>query len=119
MDHQDTHVVQGEVIVPADWSASGADVIVHVEDVSRADAPSISLGELRRRIPRLSPGTRVPFEIHIPTDRVNERASYSVRAHVNRSGSGNIEKGDLVSTQSYPVLTKGYGTQVQIYVKTV
>ncbi len=114
-----TQKVSGEVILPAELPAEKADLIVQVEDVSRADAPSVVVGEKRLSRVRLQPGAALRFEIEIPEDAVDPSRSYSVRAHVDVSGSGEVETNDLVTTQSYPVLTRGHGDSVKLQVKKV
>lgn len=42
-----------------------------------------------------------------------------MRVHVDVSGSGEIEQGDLVSTQSHPVLTRGHADRAAVPVRTV
>jgi putative lipoprotein len=93
--------------------------VVQVEDVSRADAPSTVVGEQVLRNVALHPGQAVPFRVEVPADAIDERRSYSIRAHVDVGGTGVVESGDLVSTESYPVLTHGYGTEGWIRVKRV
>jgi len=44
---------------------------------------------------------------------------YSVSVHIDVSGSGEIERGDLISTQIYPVLTRGHGDEARVQVKRV
>ncbi|MBL8145990.1 MAG: hypothetical protein JNL34_06370, partial [Anaerolineae bacterium] len=44
---------------------------------------------------------------------------YSVRAHIATSGSGEVERGDYITMQSYPVLTRGYGNRVTLAVRRV
>jgi len=68
---------------------------------------------------RLTPGEVVPFKIKVPADRIEPNHSYSVRAHIDVSGSGEVEKGDFITTQSYPVLTRGYGNDVRLSVQRV
>jgi putative lipoprotein len=106
----DTRLVRGEIVLPAgELPDQAAEVVVQVEDVSRADAPSRVVGEQRLRRVELLPGGRLAFEIEVPADELDERMSYSVRAHVDVSGSGEVEPGDLVTTQSYPVLSGAGG----------
>jgi len=105
--------------IPAEGVPSTADVAVYVEDVSRADAPAGVLAERRERRVRLKPGGTLSLDVVIPTENMDQRRSYSVRVHVDSSGSGEIEKGDLVSTQAHPVLTQGYGREVTVPVKKV
>ena len=115
-----THVVRGEITLPsADLPAETADVIVQVEDVSRADAPSLVIGEQRQSGVSLRPGAVLPFAVEIPAEIVDERRNYAVSVHIDLSGSGQVEVGDLVSTQTYPVLTRGYGNEVWIKVTRV
>lgn len=112
--------VQGEIVLPMGEGVSGpANLVVTVEDVSKADAPSVVIGEHRLKQVSLSPGKRVPFVIQIPAELVEERHLYSIRAHVDRSGSGEVKKEDFISTETYPVLGRGYGTSAIIKVRRV
>lgn len=112
-------LVSGEVRLPAGVPSESACMVVRVEDVSRADAPSIVVGEQRVPSVRLESGAVLPFIVEIPTERIDPRGSYSVSVHFDRSGSGEVEKGDLVSMQSYPVLTHGHGEQATVNVRMV
>lgn len=86
---------------------------VVVEDVSRADAASVPAGRVVLPVSGPLPaGTMLPFEI--PVGVTDPAARYSVRAHLDLSGNGRIEPGDLVSTQSYPVLTHGAPEGVEV-----
>jgi putative lipoprotein len=117
---EEKNTVRGQVTLPAiELSAPTADLIVQVEDVSRADAPSIVVGE--QRIPRvpLQAGMVLPFTVEIPAERIVPSHSYTVRVHVDMSGSGKVETGDLITMQSYPVLTQGYGNEANVTVKPV
>jgi uncharacterized lipoprotein YbaY len=115
-----TRIVRGEVVVPPFVRpAEAAELVVQVEDVSRADAPSIVVGEQRRPAVRLEGGAVLPFVVEVPASLVDARHSYSVRAHIDMSGSGEVEVGDLVSTRSYPVLTRGYGDEAVVDVQLV
>lgn len=115
-----TYVVHGEVVLPkGEVQAPSGDVIVQVEDVSRADAASIVVGEKRQKHVSLDDGVVIPFTIEIPAPLIDERHSYSVRVHIDMSGSGQVRVGDMVSTQTYPVLTRGYGNQARVRVRRV
>ena len=59
-------------------------------------------------------GERMPFECTIP--KVDQRARYSVRVHVDQGGTGVVKEGDLISTQSYPTLTHGAPDRVEVAV---
>lgn len=87
--------------------AEGAHLLrVLVEDVSRADAAAATAGRIVLQVNGPLPaGTILPFEV--PVGAIDPSARYSVRAHLDLSGNGRIEAGDLISTQSHPVLTQG------------
>ena len=106
--------------MPAGTLPSGrVHLIVQVEDVSRADAPALVVGEQRQTGLALPEGGTLSFAVAVPVGLIDERHSYSVRAHIDVTGSGEVNKGDLVSTQSHPVLSRGYGTTARIPVKRV
>lgn len=116
----DTRTVSGEIVLPTSGvSPVSALVIVQVEDISRADRPSTVVGEQRQQGVRLRAGAVLPFSVDIATRLIDERHSYSVRVHVSMSASDRVEPGDFVSTQTYPVLTRGHGTVVRIVVRRV
>lgn len=115
-----TRTVHGEIVLPEGVPADRrAHITVQVEDVSRADAPSEVVGEWRRDVDRLGDLRSVPFEVIVPADRVDDRRLYSVRAHVAFQETGEIAKGDLLSMQSYPVLTRGSGDCARVQVRRV
>jgi putative lipoprotein len=111
--------VRGKIALPDDVPAEAGEILVVVEDVSRADAPSAIVGETRLGRTPLAPGATIPFSAEVPENAIDPRAAYSLRVHVDVSGSGEIEKGDLVSTQSYPVLTRGAGGETVVRVRRV
>jgi putative lipoprotein len=116
----DTRVVRGEIVLPdAELPDRAAELVVQVEDVSRADAPSLVVAEQRMRDVELPPGGSLPFEVEVPADDLDERMSYSVRVHIDVSGSGEIEPGDLLTTQSYPVLSGRGSEEAVVSVKRV
>jgi uncharacterized lipoprotein YbaY len=113
-------VVHVDVALPkVELPPKAARVVVRVEDISKADAASEVVGEARQSEVSLKPGDPLRLSIEIPRDRINEQRRYSVAAHVDISGSGEVEVGDFVSTQSYPVLTRGGGDRVRVDVKRV
>ena len=119
-DTEKTRTVRGEIVLPRDdLPAETANLIVQVEDVSRADAPSVIIAEQRQAVASLRSGAALPFTIEVPAELVDERDDYSVRVHIDVSGSGEVEVSDLVSTQSYPVLTRGHGNEARINVERV
>lgn len=115
-----TRLVRGTIVLPREAELrEPAELIVQVEDVSRADAPSEVVGEYRLRLERLTPGEEVPFTVEVAEARIDPTHLYSIRAHVDYSGTGNVKRGDLITTQSYPVLSRGYGDSAVVAVKPV
>jgi putative lipoprotein len=119
MTDEGRRTVRGEVLVPLDAPTELAELVVQVEDVSRADAPTVVVGEQRQQGVTLEGGAVLLFEIEIPADLVDPSHTYSVRVHGDASGSGQVEVGDLVSTQSHPVLTHGFRDEAAVPVTLV
>ncbi len=116
----ETRKIRVEVVAPPLGSTvEAAEVVAQVEDVSRADAPSQVIAEERHKDVKVEPGAVIPLEIEVPAELVDEGASYSIRVHVDVGGTGEVEMGDLVSTTSNPVLTRGHGDEARVDVKVV
>lgn len=111
--------VHGEVVLQRGAPGErAAQIIIQVEDVSRMDAPSVVVGEQRLEDVPLD-GSAVPFEIEVPAGLIDERGMYSVRVHVDVSGSGQVERGDMITTQSYPVLTGSSPDEAHVAVRRI
>jgi putative lipoprotein len=116
----ETRKIRVQVIAPPLPSTlEAAEVVAQVENVSRADAPSQVIAEERHKDVKVEPGAVIPLEIEVPAELVEEGSSYSVRVHVDVGGTGEVEVGDLVSTTSNPVLTRGHGDEARVEVKVV
>lgn len=109
--------VSGQIVLPTHVRElpPGAVVRVSVQDVSYADASAAvaATSELRD----VSVAGPIAFRLDVP--HVDPNAQYSVRVHVDVDGSGEVVGGDLVSTQSHPVLTGGHRSQVSVPVQQV
>lgn len=92
------------VMLDLDRSALGAGGVVHVvvEEVTRADAPATVAARLDLQCEEIDVA---PLLLRVPDVDASKR--YSVRVHVDRTGNGRIKPGDMISTQSHPVLTQG------------
>lgn len=113
-------IVRGEIVLPsAGLPEKAAEVIVRVEDVSRADAPAVTVAEQRLGEVDLADGDAIPFAIEVPAGALRDRAIYAVSAHVDVSGTGQVERGDLVSVESHPVLTRGFPDTARVRVRRV
>lgn len=82
---------------------------VTLEDVSRADAPSVTIGEAR-----LENAGNPPYRFEIGSSQIDERNSYAVRARL-------LVDGELWFTTdtAYPVLTRGAGSEVELLLRRV
>lgn len=110
--------VRGRIRLPeGDLPPEALSIVVAVEDVSRADAPSIVVAE--QHLEHVPLSGDIAFAVEVPGERVQEQARYTVRVHVDVTGTGIVERGDLVSTQSHPVLTGGNPDEASVPVKVV
>lgn len=110
--------VRGFLVLPqTDLPEEAAIARIRVEDISRADAPQIVIAEQRWEHVRLVPGGILPFEIAVPLQQISGRRRYSVSAHIDVSGSGDVELGDLVTVQTYPVLTDGDDQPIEVQLR--
>lgn len=94
------------VTLPAD-----AVVIVKVEDVSRADAPAITIAEQTIKHPKNFP---IPFEVKYDPAQIDPRYSYALRVRIESEG-----KLIFINTSRYAVITRDSPTQVEVAVDKV
>jgi hypothetical protein len=90
---------------------------VTVEDVTRADESAVVLAE---SIVDDLDAARAPRAV-VEVGEFDPEADLSVRVRVAGAGrvGRDVEVGDLVSTQSHPVLTRGHGDAVVVPVRVV
>jgi len=81
----------------------GATVRVKLRDVTLADAPAGTVAEeVVAPVSLRASGGAIPFELRGPARLVPGHA-YLVEAHVDLTGSGEIEPGDFITMESHPV----------------
>jgi uncharacterized lipoprotein YbaY len=104
-DPKDVVIKGRAVFPPGDRPRVAARLVVRVEDVTTADAPSVTVAQrVLDQVPLPSAeGDSLPFEILVPTAVLDPKQRYSVRIHADVSGTGTVTTGDFVSTRSYPV----------------
>ncbi|MFI9588508.1 YbaY family lipoprotein [Streptomyces sp. NPDC052236] len=110
--------VAGTVRIPPTARNVGAATLrVRLQDVSTADAPATVLGEFQTEVRgTVEEMASIPFSIDadIPEDW---QGCLDVSAHVDRVGDGAIHAGDLLSTASHPVSSRGQiGVVVEVQV---
>ena len=81
----------------------GVVVTVKVEDISRADAPAVTIGE--QIIENPSHQVPIPFEIQYNPDDIDERYTYAMRVRIEVDG-----KLWFINTTRYGVITRGNPT---------
>lgn len=84
---------------------------VRLVDVSRADAPSVTLSEQR-----LSPVGEPPLPFSLPYDpaTIDPRLSYAVQARITEGG-----RLRYISTSQHAVLTRGAPAEIEVWVEPV
>jgi uncharacterized lipoprotein YbaY len=105
------------VTITVDWPdevPAGATAYVRVEDVSRVDSAAPVVAE--EALTDLSPP---PQQVALAVGDVEPRDDYSVRVHVSLNGSRDVDAGDYVTTQAYPVLTRGATDQTRVRLQRV
>lgn len=87
-----------EIALPTE----GVVVTVKIEDVSRADAPAVTIGQQVIENPSQVP---IPFEIEYNPADIDERYVYALRARIEVDG-----KLWFINTSRYAVITRGNPT---------
>jgi len=89
----------------------GAQLEVRLLDVSRADAPSETIGGVTLSSIGQPP---YPFEIAYRPDQIVSSHQYVVQARLMHDG-----RLLFITDQAYPVITRGYPTEMQLVLKRV
>ncbi len=112
--------VQGEILFESSLPAfNGVTLYVRLLDVSRLDATSKTIAEqVIRDVAHVADSVNT-IEFELNDLRIDERARYIVTAHADVDGDGRISRGDLMTMESYPVLTFGNPARVSVRVKKV
>ncbi|QHT55819.1 hypothetical protein GXP71_06820 [Cellulomonas sp. H30R-01] len=122
MTHDDgsTRSVRVRVALPGTGTATTLpSVLVSVEDVSRADAPAVRVGERLLRDVHV-PAQGTVLEVDVPaTAGPDPRRRFTVRVRAGADPDARaFAPGDLVSTTSVPVLLDG-SDDVEVDVRPV
>jgi len=110
-------ILEGEIHVEGGiLPFSGATIYLRIEDVSRADAPSIVIVEKILKdisIDAKSP-RNIPFSIHLPTEW--ERMRYALSVHIDVDGDGKISIGDYITSRNYPIENSDCSQRLEVSV---
>jgi uncharacterized lipoprotein YbaY len=122
MASSESPLVEGEILLgPSERSFTGATVYVRLQDVSYADAPSSVVAEQVISDVSYEAGTdhTLRFALYGDGDAPDDKGRYVVTVHVDLQGQGQINRGDYLSMESYPVLTHGNPNQLLVRVREV
>lgn len=98
--------LRGTLRLPSDSALTGQEVArVRLLDVSRADASSVTVAETS--VPLVGGVDSVEVEFELDAPELDPGASYSLAAHVDMSGSGDVTQGDLLTTRHVDVSPGG------------
>jgi uncharacterized lipoprotein YbaY len=101
-------------VIPAAWKASPVSGIVKVIDTTAADAPSADVASATFTA---TDGAPITFELQVP--HVDATRAYSIVVHIDADGDGQTSAGDFITMESFPVLTDGHGSVVDVRVAQV
>jgi putative lipoprotein len=90
---------------------------VEVRDVSVADTPSVVVASQQMNKVALRPNGRIAFEVEVP--EVESDRALSLRVHASLAGGERVEPGDLLTTASCPIPTRGTPGPVSVALKAV
>lgn len=98
---------------------SDATLYLRLEDITYADAPAEVIAEKVLRGVTLHSDAPLRATLRVQEDRVEQRALYSIRAHLDADLDNKVSVGDWISAQVHPVLTRGNPTRVVIFLTRV
>ena len=112
-------LVTGKVFLKEDPGID-QDVSAYVQllDTSRADAASVKVAETVYQV-KLQDFFTNGLQFQLQVDEIDPRRRYEVNALVDLDKDGKMGKGDYISKQAYPVLTKGYPDYVEMEVSEI
>lgn len=92
---------------------------ITIDDVSVADDSSTTLavetiGDISHQAGEV---LRIDFQVCGPA--FDPQAQYSARVHIDIDGDRQMSIGDYITTQSYPVLTRGHPDWVEMTVEKI
>jgi uncharacterized lipoprotein YbaY len=98
---------------------SDAKAYVRLLETSMADAPARLVAEAVLQVisEEANLGNPIPFALY--GDLQDERGSYTISVLIDLDGDGKVSPGDFINTQSYPVLTFGYPSEVSVRVRQI
>lgn len=96
-----------------------ANLYAYVEDVSQADAAAQPLGSTVLRDVAHAAGETAGPELRIQAQVPDPHAYLIVRVHIDVDGDGRYSRGDFITMESYPVLTRDHPDHVTVRVRRI
>ena len=120
---QDSKILlTGEIIIDnINRSFKNASIHIYLEDVSLLDRVAKVVVEKTIQSISCKKGTKkqLQFVIYQEKIKINQRANYSIRVHIDLQNNKIINKGDYLTMQNYPVLTFESPNSVIVHVREV
>ena len=113
-------VVNGKIYIKNDPGGI-RDTIVYVRllDTSKADASSIKITEVIYKQVNLRDLFTKGLQFHLYVDKIDSSLRYEINVLADLDKDGKMGKGDYITKQAYPVLTKGYPEYVEVEVSLI
>ncbi len=114
------HTVKGKIFLK-EYPDFNQEVSVYIRlmDTGRADAASLKVFESVNHLVRFRDICKNGYPFQFQTDKIDPRRRYEIEVLVDMDNDGKTGKGDYISKQAYPVLTKGYPDYVEVEILKV
>ena len=89
---------------------AGVPVRIEARDISLADAPAEVLGETRGEVAAGNGSRLAVFELELSRAALTS----TVWAHVDSDRDGRVSRGDLITTESFPIPPDGSALTVRV-----
>ncbi len=111
-------IVSGAILLPPNCGdITAKETIIEIRDTSLIDAASVCISIFKIGNVKLSPNSKIPFNITIPMPPAGKE--YSFRVQINVSDNGTLTQGDLVSFQRHSVSPNNDNLEIIIPVQVV
>ena len=112
--------VSGKVIIKEKPVKEQTGIIyIRLIDASKIDVSSIKVKEIVDTDISVIAVYEKGFSFRMEIDDINPKVRYEIAVFIDLEKSGKKSKGDYITKQSYPVLTKGYPDYVEVEVSVI
>jgi uncharacterized lipoprotein YbaY len=107
------------VLDEAAGSFGAATLFVRLDDVTLADRPSTPLAQAQIDQVAHRQGSQSRWVVQLGGAAAQPQHRYSIWAHLDIDGDGQVSRGDYITMQSYPVLTFGCPAEATVHLRLV